>query len=228
MRFNKKFSTLIAVAAIATMAMPGLAFASNGKDKDDDRNEQKQERRENNREHRSEQTNDLGVRVFEDRGLHLGIPGLFYKGKVTAVSSTGFTMIIRDNSSLTVDASSAKIIRVPRTVIGLADIKVNDSVWVTGTKVNSTITASVIYNMSENVRPAKTKGNVTAVNGNTITVQTKNDKTITVNTTGDTSVVKQDGTLGTTGDVQVGSSLKLWGLWDKVANLFSALRIKIK
>lgn len=226
MNFNKKLSTLIAITAIATMAMPGLAFASN--DRDDDRGDQRQERREDRKEHRSDQTNDLGVRVFEDRGLHLGVPGLFYKGTVTAVSSTGFTIVSRDNTSLTVDASSAKIIRVPRTVISLADIKVNDSVWITGTKVNSTITASIVYAMSENIRPAKAKGTVTAVSGNTITVQTKNDKTITVNTTGDTNVVTQDGTAGTTADIQVGSKLKLWGLWDKVANLFSALRIKIK
>lgn len=226
MNFNKKLSTLIAITAIATMAMPGLAFASN--DRDDDRGDQRQERREDRKEHRSDQTNDLGVRVFEDRGLHLGVPGLFYKGTVTAVSSTGFTIVSRDNSSLTVDASSAKIIRVPRTVISLADLKVNDTVWITGTKVNSTITASIVYAMSENIRPAKAKGTVIAVSGNTITVQTKNDKTITVNTTGDTNVVTQDGTAGTTADIQVGSKLKLWGLWDKVANLFSALRIKIK
>jgi hypothetical protein len=82
--------------------------------------------------------------------------------------------------------------------------------------------------MSENVRPGKAKGTVTAVSGNTITLQTKNDKTITVNTTAETDVVKADGTTGTTTDIQVGSKLKIWGLWDKITNILSALRIHIR
>lgn len=212
MRLNKKFSTLIAVAAITTMAMPVMALAH-----DDDRNET-----------RSREVNESRHDIDDDKGLHLGIPGIFYKGNVTAVSSTGFTMNTRENTSLTVEAGSAKIIRVPRTVITLTDIKVNDKVWVTGTKTGSTVAASVIYTMSENVRPGKAKGTVTAVSGNTITLQTKNDKTITVNTTAETDVVKADGTTGTTTDIQVGSKLKIWGLWDKITNILSALRIHIR
>ena len=224
---NKKFTRFIAIAAIATIALPGMAFASND-DNDKDKREDRQERQEHRKDKRAEQTNEFGVRVFEDNGLHLGVPGLFYRGTVTATSSTGFTLKTRDNTSLTIDASSAKIIRMPRTVIALSDVKVNDSVWVTGTKVNTTITASVIYAMSENVKPAKAKGTVTSVSGNTITLQTKNDKTVTVNTTADTHIVKADGTVGANTDILVGSKVKIWGLWDKLTNILSALRIKIK
>lgn len=224
---NKKFTRFIAIAAIATIALPGMAFASNNDD-NKDRGEDRQERQEHRNDKRAEQTNEFGIHGFEDNGLHLGVPGLFYRGTVTATSSTGFTLKTRDNGSLLIDASSAKIIRMPRTVILLSDVKVNDSVWVTGTKVNTTISASVVYAMSENVKPAKVKGTVTSVSGNTVTLQTKNDKTVTVTTSGDTNIVKADGTVGTNTDILVGSKLKIWGLWDKLTNILSALRIKIK
>jgi hypothetical protein len=223
---NKKFTRFIAIAAIATIAIPGLAFAHNDDDKG--KKEDRQERQEHRNDKRAEQTNEFGVRVFEDNGLHLGVSGLFYRGTVTAVSATGFTLKTKDNASLTVDASSAKIIRMPRTAILLTDIKVNDSVWITGTKVNGGITASVVYAMSENIKPAKANGTVTAVSGNTVTLQTKNDKTVTVTTTPDTNIVKADGTVGVNTDILVGSKLKIWGLWDKLTNILSALRIKIK
>ncbi len=217
-------AAIAAVAVLATVFTPALASAhGKGRGGDDDLRE---------RRGKIAATNDLGVQIFEGakdgKDLSLGGLGIFYKGTVTAVSGNGFMVKSESAGSVTVDTASAKLIRVPRTPMVLADVKVYDRVWVTGTKTGTNIAASVVYVMSENVRPAAAKGTVTAVSNNTVTVQTKNDKTITVQTTADTAVQKADGSAGTTADVQVGATVKLRGLWDKVTNVFSALKIKIK
>lgn len=217
-----KTSASIVVAALAlAVVLPGMASAH-----DKGRAEVKASAKADVDIH------EKGIRIFEhknkDRGFGTDSLNLFYKGTVTAVSSTGFTMKDKNGVSTTVNTAGAAYIRVPRTPITLSDIRVNDSVWVTGTKSGTAISASVVYAMSENVRPAVGKGTVAAISGSTLTLQTKNNATVTVQTTVDTQVLKQDGTAGATTDVQVGSKVKLWGLWDKVASVFSALKIKIK
>lgn len=227
MRLQKRLSMLVAIAAIATIALPSFAYARGSDHKEDN----EATHREDRSSHRAN-INDLGVQIFGDANGHNkmsnDVLGLFYKGMVTAVSGTGFTVLTNNNVTLTVDTTNAKLIRIPKTVITLTDIKVNDKVWISGLKTNTTVSAYVVFDMPENVSRAKAKGTVTAVNGNTVTVQTKNDKTITVTTDADTQVVKADGTTGTSTDVVVGSKVKLWGLWNKVTSIFDALRIKIK
>lgn len=228
--FNRKITTLVAVFTIMAIATPAFALASNGDSK------RGEDRKGVRSEQSSERTNQFGVHENEnedeskhgDHDNHGLMLGMMYKGTVTAESANGFTIQTRDNTTFTVIASSAKIITIPRTEIPLADISVGDKVYITGTKTGSTITASVVYDMPVNVKPGKAKGTVTAVNGNTITVQTKDNKTVTVNMDQDTKITTASNQPGTTADVQVGSKVKAFGLWNSILNVFNAIRIRIK
>lgn len=220
-----KFPALLAAALIVALAVPGLASA-HGKDKKDDNGfgrgkKVKQERR-------ASEVNEFGVRVWNDGAVQLP-GGIFQKGVVTAISGTGFTFKAGNNTTYTVATSSAKLVQLPHTVIALSGIAVNDTVSVTGVINGANIDASVVFVTKANVKPATAKGTVTAVSGNTVTVQTKDNKTVTVNTDSNTQVAKKDGTTGTVAtDVTVNSKVKLFGLWDSVLHVFNAIKIKIK
>lgn len=212
--------TVLAVTAsiIAVLALPGMVLAHG-----------KGESKGPHRESGSKTVNSFGVRVQDDSRLDVGLWGLSYGGTVSAVSTTGFTLQTPRNSVYTVNTANAKIVRLPHTTIGLSDVAVNDKVSVTGTVNGSTIDASVVFDLKPNVKPAVGKGTITAVNGTTLTVQTKNNTSVTVNTDANTQVVKKDGTTGTVAaDATIGAKVKLSGFWDSVLNVFNALKIKIK
>ncbi len=235
--FKKTFASIIAMALMVVLVTPSLAFARGGDDRNED-SERSERHFEMHDEMHKSTTNEFGVRVRDEdesgdhdkhgKGMMLG---LLYSGKVTAEGSNTLTIKTRDDSTFTVNATSATIIEIPRTVRTLADIDVNDRVYITGTKSGSTITASVIYFMPENVKPAKAKGTVTSVTttsgGATVTVQNKDGQTATVNVTEDTQIKTANNQVGTTADIQVGTKVKLFGLWDSVLNVFNAIKVRI-
>lgn len=210
------------LAAVAIMA-PGLASAHSK-----DGNE-------------AEHAKTFGIEVSHDSNFRANeksdddnfgrdissLPGLFYKGTVTAVSDSGFTMNTRINSTLTVTTSGAKLVRIPRTVITLSDIQVGDKVFVTGTKTDSSVAAFVVYDMSANIKPAKVKGSVTEVNGTTLTVENKKGVITEVATNGDTQIMAE-GQPATLADIGIGTKVKIFGLWDSILNIFNALKIVLK
>lgn len=190
---------------------------------------------ENDSDHNKSEGKHENKDKHEDRGLHLGqfknrgfFPNMFYNGTVTAVSSTGFTIETKDDTQFVVDADSAKIIQIPRTVVALGDIDVGDTVHITGTKTSDDgINATVVYVMPANLSPAMAKGTVTAVTDDTITVQTGDDTSITVNTNSDTQITNSDHEDVDQGDIEVGMKAKLVGFWDSVLNVFNAIKIKL-
>lgn len=236
---------IIAAFALMLVITPALAFA-HGNDKNDDNNNNRgrgnfvQQIQKAKHLPKVSATNEFGVQILGDNKKddndngkredhHLGFfQNIFYNGEVTAVSGNGFTIKTNSDVTLTVDTTSAKIIRIPRSVIANSDIAVGDTVHITGTKVDGVVTASVVYDMSQNLKPAIAKGTVTAVTDNSITVQTKDDKTVTVNTDGDTKVVDQNGNPATVADIDTGENVKLFGLWDTVLHVFNALKIRLK
>ncbi len=226
-KFTERFiAATVAMITMLTMATPAFALAhGNSKDKNDDNN------RSFRAEQRTEDTNEFGVHVYDNNGKHFAnlgsLSGMFYVGTVASVTGSGFTFTTKDNTTLTATTSGAKLIRLPRTEIVLADILVGDKVFITGTKSGSTVTASVVYDMSKNLKPAKAKGTVTAVNGNTVTVQTKDNKTATVIVDQDTVVKTGDHQTGTTADITVGSKVKVTGLWNTILNVLNAIKVKI-
>ncbi len=226
---KRMITATVAMITMLTMATPAFALAhGNGKGHDDNN------RRNFKTEARAESTNQFGVHVFDDNGhgkhfANLGsLSGMFYSGTVATKTASGFTFTTKDNTTLTATTSGAKLIRLPRTEIVLGDILVGDKVYITGTKSGTTVTASVVYDMSQNLKPAKAKGTVTAVNGNTITVQTKDNKTATIIVDGDTMVKTAGNQTGATSDIQVGSNVKVSGFWNTILNVLNAFIVKIK
>lgn len=230
----KKTFTIAAIMSLFAMSTPALVLASRGEDDthNDDRGRiemNDDSRREDRQEDRREDRRDDRHDGEDDKGLHHGFyQGLFYNGVVTAVSSTGFTITSSNNATLTVNTESAKIIQIPRAVITLGDIAVGDRVHVTGTKVDSVVTASVVYSMPMNSKFAKEKGTVTAVTDTTVTIQNKSGETVTVNTDADTQVVDQNGDATTLAEVDTGEKVKVFGIWDTVLNIFNAIKIRLK
>lgn len=232
---SQKLSIIVASFALVAVAIPSFAFARGNES--------------NQAQQRASTTNQYSIHLsgsnnksdFErdedkdddrgkdgDRGsMNHKLPWLFYNGTVTAVTDTGFTFDTKEGVSMTVNTSSAKIVQIPRTVITLADVKVGDTVHITGTIIDTTITASVVYTLPANLKPTVAKGTVTAVTDNTMTVLTKDNQTISVNTDTNTQVVTQDHQPATLADVQTGAKVKLFGLWDSVLNVFNAIKIKL-
>ncbi len=233
----RKTITIATMFTLFAMSVPALALASRGEDdnqnddrgriemNDDRREEHREDRREEHREDKREDRHE----GEDDNGLHHGLyQGLFYNGVVTAVSSIGFTITSSNNATLTVNTEAAKIIQIPRAVITLSDIAVGDKVHVTGTKVDSVVTASVVYSMPMNSKFAKEKGTVTAVTDTSITIQDKSGETVTVKTDADTQVVDQNGQATTLAEINTGEKVKVFGLWDTVLNIFNAIKIRLK
>ena len=152
-------------------------------------------------------------------------------GKVTAATATNITVIAKNGTVYTVTVTGdTKIEKAFGVSIPFADIKVNDNVWVKGLVTNNVIAARSIFVTPVNTHPARAKGEVKAVSGNTVTVQTNNHgvvSDVTVKTDANTQVTKADGTLGATADVTVGSKVKVKGLWDEVLNVLNAIKIRI-
>lgn len=250
---KKISSTALALLTAFSMLTPAFALA-HGNDQGNSRNNSKNEFRLS-----GSATNEFGVRVFDgskenknddnnrdnnnrdkekndkrdrdDHGMKVGgfLPSLFYSGKVTSVSGDSFVIETKNNQSFTVQTSSAKIIQIPRTVISTSDIAVGDSVNVTGTKSGVMITASVVYSLSQNLKPAMAKGTVTAKTADTLIVQSSIEGTapFTVNVDGDTKVMNSDHTEATLADINTESEVKVVGFWDNVLNVFNAIKIKL-
>lgn len=207
--FNKVSMLAMAFASVAVMT-PTLAFAR-GNGIDDGPNH-----------HVNENVND-------DHGQNHGLAVKSdFKGQVTAVSTTGFTMKTRAGNTITVNTETAQLLRKPNTTITIADIKVGDEVVVMGTKVDSTnITAITVYDKVAKPKRVEAQGIVTAKTDTSLTIQGKHGSTTTITTNGDTKVTEK-GTAITLADIEVGNKVKVEGLWDKILNIFTALKIRVK
>ena len=156
----KNLTKIVAVFLVAAVMTPALAFAhGNGHGNNDDwnrgnRGEQRSlgpwvtnefgvkvfdenaERSSGDKNDKSKDNNRDSSK-HENRGLHLGqfkdrgfMSNMFYNGTVTATSSTGFSIETKDSTTFTVDADSAKIIQIPRTIITLGDVEVGDKLLI--------------------------------------------------------------------------------------------------
>ncbi|MFA5954086.1 MAG: DUF5666 domain-containing protein [Patescibacteria group bacterium] len=154
-------------------------------------------------------------------------------GTITAVSSTGFSMKTKDGETMTVLTTNAELRRAFGSVIVLADLAVNDNVWVKGAQSASTITAKVVYDLPANTHPAIARGTVTAISGNTLTVAMEHlgiPTKVTVTTDAGTSFYenKDKQASGSFADITVGAKVAVKGLWDEVRNLLEAIQVRIR
>lgn len=142
-------------------------------------------------------------------------------GTITAINGTTLTVVDRDGTSHTVDASKATVHThrdrdTGDTNASVSMLAVGDEIGVRGTVDGTNITATDIMSGARGhdrggMRGGRgVMGEVTKVDGNTITVEGRNGKTYTVNATeaevlrtveGSVSDIKEGSRIGIHGDV---------------------------
>jgi len=145
---------------------------------------------------------------------------------VTSVSGNTINASEKDGTALTVDASSAKIIRKFGATMTVADIQVGDSLQINGSLSGTSLTAKLIRDLSQQQRSATFSGTVSAVNGSSFVLQTKQRGNQTVNTSSSTVFTKsaQSASLS---DVMVNSNVVVSGVWDSTNNIVTASKVNI-
>jgi hypothetical protein len=149
-------------------------------------------------------------------------------GSVSAVGTAGFDLKKPDGSTYNVLTASSSISNTLGLSLKLSDIKVNDKASIKGDINGSQVTAKKIVITPANTHRAEGGGKVTAINGNNITVEQNHGGimySFTVQTNASTTITNKNNAAS---QVTVGSNVKVSGLWDEVANLLMAMKIRIK
>lgn len=235
MLIKKIALSLVAFATIFSLA-PALAFAHSGTmdnkvgvmitQHNDNHNHNDNDSDRDQRVDKDREQQKSGLKVRDDN-KHVAPYGVA-RGNITAITATGFTLTGKDNSIITVDASSAAVIKIPTQVIPLTDLAVGDYVSVLGTKTDSNVIATKVYMVSANIHKATAKGVVTAVDPNSVTIQTKQGDSVTFVTNTDTNIAYSSDLPAMMSDIVVGSKVKINGIWDSILNIFTAFGIRIR
>jgi hypothetical protein len=164
-------------------------------------------------------------------------------GKISAISGSIITVAGRNNTTYTIDATSAKITSgfgTSTQTIAISNLTVGEMISVTGTVSGNNVTATAISvftgtrNTGNIARTPRVMGKVTVVNGSSFTVQANRGfrgakktattatapaaVTYTVNTTGSTTFTK-DGKAATLADVTTGEMVNVSGTPDASNNV---------
>jgi preprotein translocase subunit YajC len=127
-------------------------------------------------------------------------------GTVTAVTSTGFTVKLRDGSSKTVTTSGSTSFLLGDAKSSKSDVSVGARVSVEGTDGTS-FAADVVH-----IVPDLRIGKVTAVTSSSITIQGRNNTTITIHVDASTTYRVKGAAAGKLSDVTVGMYVSAQGL----------------
>lgn len=160
----------------------------------------------------------VGAQTTDKAGAFADMRGPHIHGTISAISGSAITVTDKDGTAYTVDASNAKV----KTFVegsapadaGISSLAVGDEVGVHGTVSGTSVTATAI--MKGDFRggmrggPGKhgVMGEVTSVNGSTITVTGRNGTTYTVEA-GSASVKRM--VEGSVSDIQVGDTIGVEG-----------------
>lgn len=149
-----------------------------------------------------------------------------YPGVVTAVSGNSITMT-SGNSTYTVDASSAKIVRRFGAAMTVADVQVNDKLVVRGTLDGASISAKTIRDDSLQAKNGRFGGTVTSLNGTSgFVLQSKERGSQTVSVDSATKI-KLNGKDAGFGDLSVGANVTVVGVWDRTNSNIKASMVNI-
>lgn len=169
-------------------------------------------------------------------------------GAIATVNGTTITVTGDNGTVYTVDAAKAKITKgfgKDAATIAVADLKVGDKLVGTGTLTGTSLTATDIMTGTPVMKPGMGPhlpkklqhafplfGNVTAINGTTVTMELKgfgDDAAATafaVTTNASTTVTK-DGAVATMADLTVGSKLLIHGTIDRTTKTAVATKVNI-
>jgi riboflavin synthase alpha subunit len=161
-------------------------------------------------------TNSTSTSTSSQTGWHMGMMGQGVVGTIASVSGNTLTVTGKNGTTYTVDVSNAKITKAASgaapTTATVADLAVNDMVVVKGTVSGTSVTATAVmdgvFKGGFRGRGPGVMGQVSAINGNTLTVTGKNGTTYTVDASGAT--VSKTSTVSV-GDIKVGDTIGVMG-----------------
>jgi hypothetical protein len=148
-------------------------------------------------------------------------------GTVVSVSGNSITLTGSKGVSYTVDATNAKFIRRFGAAMQLSDIQTGDMLLVTGVVSGTSVAAKTIRDQSLQAHSGTFVGTVSAVNGTGFTLQSKQRNSQTINTTSAT-VFKKGTASSSLGDIAVGQTVTVRGVWDRTNSNVTATRVTIK
>jgi len=149
--------------------------------------------------------------------------GRAVRGEVTAVADRTLT-VDTPRGAVVVVTDEGTVFRVPGVEEpSITDIAVGDHVVALGRRVGRTFHARQVAVVDPEARPARVGGQVTAIEGGDITVNTRSGETVTVRTDADTAFripgVEDPGL----DDVQVGALVGAAGTWNEDGSLQAAV-----
>ena len=153
-----------------------------------------------------------GIHRTVNRGFHKKIANNTVAGAVASISGTTLTITDKKGTTYTVDASAAKlIVGINDPSIIITSIQTGDKVFVTGTVPGANIAAKTVRDQSF-VGRIIFNGKVTAVNGNTITINfRKTPYAIDASSTAITSGMGKNAKTITPADVKIGDMITAVG-----------------
>jgi len=148
-------------------------------------------------------------------------------GTVASVSGNSITLTGSKGVSYTVDATNAKLIRRFGAAMQLSDVQTGDALLVTGVVSGTSVAAKTIRDQSLQAHNGTFIGTVSAVNGTSFTLQSKERGSQTINTT--SSTIFKTGTASSgLSDIAVGQTVTVSGVWDRTNSNVTATRVTIK
>jgi len=154
----------------------------------------------------------------------------YVTGTLTAINGTSLTLTASTSSATvyTVDASNIKkVLRRYGADTTLSALQIGDTLQVRGIVNVDNVTASTIRDMSLQARSGTFTGTLSAINGTSFTLQSKDRGAQTINTTASTTF--RLGTASTSmSSLAVGQTVTLSGVWDRTNSNVTATRVTIK
>ncbi len=150
----------------------------------------------------------------------------FVVGTVASVSGNTITIATSNNATFTIDITNAKLKDEFDPSLTLGSIQVGDKIAVTGTITNNNVTATAIRDITIAQKYKTYVGKVTAVNGSSLTVQTRKSGSVTVNAAS-SAMIKKAGQTAQLSDITVGTNIVATGTIDPTTNNLNATEIRI-
>ncbi len=151
-------------------------------------------------------------------------------GQLSAVSGTSLTVTASGTTVTvyTVDVSNVnKVARRYGASTDLTALQIGDILQIRGTVNGTNVVATTVRDMSLQARSGTFIGTISAINGNSFTLQSKARGDQTINTTS-TTVFKQGSATVNISNLAVNQTVTVSGVWDRTNSNVAATRVAIK
>jgi hypothetical protein len=150
-------------------------------------------------------------------------------GIIQSISGEILTITGTHSSSTvySIDATNAKLVRRFGAAMAITDFQTGDTVTATGPLLGNSMAAKTIRDESLQAHNGTFDGSITAINGSSFTLQSKNRGPQTINTTA-TTIFRMGSASATMASLAVGENVTVSGVWDRTNSNVTANRVTIK